>query len=49
MTQLVLTNVDDIIIDSAKVKTKDELLETLAKWLKEYQFLNGDSITFYDV
>ena len=49
MTQLVLTNGDDIIIDSAKVSTEDELLETHAKWLTEYQFLNGDSITFYDI
>ena len=49
MTQLVLTNVDGIIIDSAKVTNEEELLETLAKWLTEYQFLNGDSITFYDI
>ena len=47
MVQLVLQNEDDIIIDSAKVTTEDELLETLAKWLAEYKFLNRDKITFY--
>ena len=49
MVQLVLTNMDDIIIDSAKASSQDEILETLTKWLEEYQFLNGDSISFYDI
>ena len=49
MVQLVLTNMDDIIIDSAKASSQDEILQTLEKWLKEYQFLNGDSISFYDI
>ena len=49
MIQLVLTNGDDIIIDSARVKTQDEILEVLTKWNEEYQFLNGDSISFYDI
>ena len=47
MTQLVLQNEDGIIIDSAKAKSKVEILETLAKWLIEYEFLNHDKITFY--
>ena len=45
--QMVLTNEDDIIIDSAKASTQEEILQTLAKWLKEYHFLNHDKITFY--
>ena len=49
MVQLVLTNSDDIIIDSARVKTQEEILEVLTKWLDEYQFLNGDNISFYDI
>ena len=49
MVQIVLTNGDDIIIDSAKVKTQEEILEVLTKWLDEYQFLNGDSVSFYDI
>ena len=49
MKQLVLTNGDGIIIDSAKVSNEDELLETLAKWLTDYEFLDGDSISFYDI
>ena len=47
MVQVVLTNEDDIIIDSAKVGNQDELLEILTKWLKDYLFLNRDRITFY--
>ena len=47
MLQIVLTNEDDIIIDSAKASTQEEILQTLAKWLKDYHFLNHDSITFY--
>ena len=49
MIQIVLTNGDDIIIDSAKVENRDKILEVLAKWKEEYQFLNGDSISFYDI
>ena len=49
MIQIVLTNRDDIIIDSAKVKTQEEIIEVLTKWSDEYQFLNGDSISFYDI
>ena len=49
MVQIVLTNEDEIIIDSAKVKSKVEILETLAKWLIEYEFLNHDKITFYRI
>ena len=49
MVQIVLTNGDDIIIDSAKVYNQTEILEVLTKWLDEYQFLNGDSISFYDI
>ena len=45
--QMVLTNEDDIIIDSAKASTQEEIMETLAKWLKDYHFLNHDRITFY--
>ena len=47
MVQIVLTNEDNIIIDSAKVKGKVEILEVLAKWLLQYEFLNHDMITFY--
>ena len=47
MLQMVLTNEDDIIIDSAKASTQEEIMETLAKWLKDYHFLNHDKITFY--
>ena len=47
MVQIVLTNEDDIIIDSAKVNGKVEILEVLAKWLLQYEFLNHDRITFY--
>ena len=47
MVQIVLTNEDNIIIDSAKVGSQDELLEVLTKWLKDYLFLNRDRITFY--
>ena len=47
MLQIVLTNEDDIIIDSAKASSQQEIMETLVKWLKEYQFLNHDKITFY--
>ena len=49
MVQIVLTNEDGIIIDSAKVKGKVEILEVLAKWLLQYEFLNHDSITFYRI
>ena len=49
MIQIVLTNGDDIIIDNAKVSSQDEILEVLTKWHEEYQFLNGDSISFYDI
>ena len=45
--QMVLTNEDDIIIDSAKASSQEEIMETLAKWLKDYHFLNHDTITFY--
>ena len=47
MVQIVLTNEDDIIIDSAKASGKVEILEVLAKWLLKYEFLNHDRITFY--
>ena len=47
MVQIVLTNEDDIIVDSAKVKSKVEVLEVLAKWLIEYDYLHHDRITFY--
>ena len=47
MIQVVLTNEDDIIIDSAKVKSQDEVLSLLTEWIDEYGFMNGDSITFY--
>ena len=47
MVQIVLTNEDDIIIDSAHAESQAEILETLTKWLKEYHFLNYDKITFY--
>ena len=47
MLQMVLTNEDDIITDSAKATSQQEILETLEKWLKEYHFLNHDKITFY--
>ena len=47
MLQMVLTNEDDIIIDSAKASNQEEVMETLAKWLRDYQFLNHDKITFY--
>ena len=49
MIQIVLTNGDDIIIDSAMVNTQAEILEVLTKWNEEYQFLNGDSISFYSI
>ena len=49
MIQVVLTNEDNIIIDSAKVDSQDELLEVLTKWLKDYLFLNRDRITFYRI
>ena len=45
--QMVLTNEDDIIIDSAKASSQKEIMETLEKWLKDYHFLNHDKITFY--
>ena len=44
---MVLTNEDDIIIDSAKVGSREEIMQTLEKWLAEYHFLNHDKITFY--
>ena len=47
MYQIVLKNADDIIIDTAKASGKIEILETLAKWLIEFDFLNHDRITFY--
>ena len=47
MTQLVLQNEDGIIIDSAKAKSQEEILEILTKWLADYMFLNRDKITFY--
>ena len=49
MIQLVLTNGDGIIIDSAKVESQEEILNILTKWHEEYQFLNGDSVSFYDI
>ena len=49
MVQIVLTNEDDIIIDSATVNSKDEILGVLTKWYDEYMFYNGDNISFYDV
>ena len=49
MIQVVLTNEDDIIIDSAKVGSQEEILEVLTKWLHDYTFLNRDSITFYRI
>ena len=47
MTQLVLQNEDGIIIDSAKAKSQEEILEVLTKGLADYKFLNRDKITFY--
>ena len=47
MVQIVLTNGDDVIIDSAQASRKVEILEILAKWLIEYGFLHHDRITFY--
>ena len=47
MVQIVLTNGDDVIVDSAQVKSKVEVLEILAKWLIEYGYLHHDRITFY--
>ena len=44
---MLLQNEDGIIIDSVKVKTQNEILEVLTKWLAEYTFLNRDKITFY--
>ena len=49
MLQMVLTNEDDIIIDSAKAESREEIMQTLEKWLKEYHFLNHDKITFYRI
>ena len=45
--QIVLQNEDGIIIDSAKVETKLQVVQILVKWLADYQFLNRDKITFY--
>ena len=45
--QMVLTNEDDIIIESAQASTQKEIMEILAKWLQAYHFLNHDKITFY--
>ena len=47
MIQIVLQNEDNIIIDSAKVKSSKEIIQVLTKWLADYQFLNRDKITFY--
>ena len=44
---MVLTNEDDIIIDSATAVSQEEIMKTLEKWMKEYHFLNHDKITFY--
>ena len=49
MVQIVLTNEDEIIIDSATVNSKDQILEVLTKWYEEYMFYNGDNISFYDI
>ena len=49
MYQIVLKNADDIIIDTANASGKVEILETLAKWLLKYEFLNHDRITFYRI
>ena len=49
MYQIVLKNEDDIIIDTAKASGKVEILETIAKWLLKYEFLNHDRITFYRI
>ena len=49
MIQLVLTNEDDIIIDSATVESQDEILAILTKWQEDYEYRHGDSITFYDI
>ena len=46
MIQIVLQNEDNIIIDSAKVKSSKEIIQVLTKWLADYQFLNRDKITF---
>ena len=49
MVQIVLTNGDDIIIASAKADSQYQIIDILAKWLDEYAFLNGDSISFYEI
>ena len=45
--QIVLQNEDSIIIDSAKVETKLQVVQIIVKWLAEYEFLHRDKITFY--
>ena len=49
MVQIVLTNSDGIIVASAKVNTQYEIIDVLAKWSDEFAFLNGDSVSFYDI
>ena len=49
MVQIVLTNEDGIIIASAKADSQYQIIDIIAKWADEYGFLNGDSISFYDI
>ena len=49
MVQIVLTNSDDVIIASAKADSQYQIIDIIAKWADEFAFLNGDSISFYNV